>query len=521
MKTNHKRIFLATAVAIWTLLVPPQAARADIKLPALIADDMVLQRDVEIPIWGAADPGEKVTVTLGDKTAVATADERGEWKVKLGPLAAGGPFEMKIEGKKTVVLHNVAVGDVWVCSGQSNMQFPLGKASNAATEIPVADHPLIRLFAVPQKSAGQPVKEIKAGWRVCSPKTAGGFSAVGYFFGRDLHRALNVPVGLIQSAVGGTIIEAWTRREAFESHPDLKTVVEKADQAHAALGPAMEKFQQENAGWKKAAEEAKAGGKKPPTAPVQPHGQGMNTPCGLYNGMIAPLVPFAIQGVIWYQGESNARPENNAPYRKLLPLMIQDWRQIWGCGDFSFLIVQLANFGTPAAIPAESRWAEVREVQQEMLALPKTGMAVAIDIGEPKDIHPKNKAEVGRRLALAAQAVTYGVTNLVYSGPLYDSMAVEENQIRLKFQHVGSGLVARGGAPLKGFAIAGEDHKFVWADAKIDGETIVVSSAQVPKPVAVRYGWDNSPVCNLANKEGLPASPFRTDRPPGDAPQKP
>ncbi len=326
MNINHNLLLLAVTIAIWTLGSSPQAVRADVKLPGLISDNMVLQRGSDAPIWGTADAGEKVTVTLGDKTVATTADHQGDWKVKLGTLAAGGPFEMKIEGKNSIILRNVAVGEVWVCSGQSNMQFPAGAAVGAAAEIPAADHPMIRLLGVPVKPADQPVKDVQARWLPCGPKTVGSFSAVGYFFGRDLHKALNVPVGLIQSAVGGTRIEAWTRREAFESQPDLKVIVEQVDQARAAFGPAMEKFQKETAEWKKTSEEAKVAGKNPPPAPKPPHGQGANAPFGLYNGMIAPLVPFAIQGVIWYQGESNA--SNAAQYRKLLPLMIQDWRQV-------------------------------------------------------------------------------------------------------------------------------------------------------------------------------------------------
>ena len=405
------------------------------------------------------------------------------------------------------------VGEVWVCSGQSNMQMSVRSSANAEQESAEADYPNIRLFTVERKVAEQPQSDCAGSWTLCSPETVPGFSAAAYYFGRELHKELDVPIGLIHTSWGGTPAEAWTKREALEKVADAAPILERYDDAVAGYPQAMKEHEQKVIEWKKAVEKARAEKKKIPRGPRAPFGPGHpHSPAGLYNAMIAPLIRYGISGAIWYQGESNV--SRAYQYRKLFPAMIKNWRNDWGLGDFRFLFVQLANFMAVKPEPAESAWAELREAQLMTLALPKTGMAVIIDIGEANNIHPKNKQDVGKRLALWALSRSYG-KKLVYSGPIYKSMKVEGNNIILDFEHVGGGLVAAGDEPLKGFAIAGTDREFVWADAKIDGDTVVVSGNEDSAPVAVRYAWADNPVCNLYNEEGLPASPFRTDDWPG------
>ncbi len=508
-----KRVVLILSLVL--LLVNAGAVFADVKLPAVISDNMVLQRGMEVPIWGWAEPGEKIEVRFGFYSYGwrTTTDKDGKWMVKIGPLRTGGPFEMFIKGNNTITLKNIMVGEVWVCSGQSNMQWPVKQSANAEQEIAAADYPNIRLFTVERKVAEQPQSDCVGDWQLCSPQTVAGFSAVAYYFGRELHEELDVPVGLIHTSWGGTPAEAWTRREVLEKEADAAPILERYSDVVAKYPQAKREYEKKMNEWEKAVAEARAEGKEPPRkprvpiGPVHPH-----SPAGLYNAMIAPLIPYGIQGAIWYQGESNAGRAYQ--YRKLFPAMIKNWRNDWGQGDFCFLFVQLANFMAVNPEPAESAWAELREAQLMTLSLPNTGMAVIIDIGEANNIHPKNKQDVGKRLALWALAGSYG-KKLEYCGPIYKSMRVEGNKIILHFDHVGGGLVADGGEPLKGFAIAGADRKFVWADAKIDGDTVVVGSDKVSEPAAVRYAWANNPVCNLYNKEGLPASPFRTDDRPG------
>jgi sialate O-acetylesterase len=470
---------------------------------------------MKAPIWGWADPGEKVTVTLGDQKAEATADKDGKWQVRLAAMKAGtGPLEMTVAGKNTLKLANILIGEVWICSGQSNMGFTVKGVINSDQEIAEAKHPKIRLFSVTRVTAATPQTDCKGEWVECSPETVPGFTAVGYFFGRDLLQALAVPVGLVNTSWGGTPAEAWTSRDALEADPAFAGLLERWKQNIEAYPKAKEAWDKvkdkKMADWKAAAAKAKADGKQPQRAPQAPSDPAAspNCPASLYNGMIAPLIPLGIRGAIWYQGESNVgRPME---YRKLFPAMITDWRKHWAEGEFPFFFVQLANFMARKPEPADSNWAALREAQTMTLALPKTGQAVIIDIGEANDIHPKNKQDVGKRLALAAEAVAYG-KDVVYSGPMYESMKVEGERVRLQFNHVGGGLVAKGGGQLTGFAMAGEDKKFAWADAKIDGDSVLVWSKDVPKPAAVRYAWADNPECNLYNKADLPASPFRTD----------
>ena len=485
---------------------------ADVKLHALFSDNMVLQSDMKVPVWGKAEPGEAVTVAIGDQKETATAGTKGHWKVELMPLKAGGPFIMTVTGKNSISLQNVLVGEVWVCSGQSNMQTKVSSAANAGTEIAEAKYPQIRLFTVSMRVSDTPQENVKGKWVECSPETVAGFSAVAYFFGRDIHKSLGVPVGLIHTSWGGTPAQSWTSRGALESDPDLKAYLDSWAKVIENYPQKLDEYKNALEKWT-AATQAAQPTTQPARRPSAPAGPGSpNQPSGLYNAMIAPLVPYAIRGAIWYQGESNAGQAYL--YRKLFPAMITDWRRAWGEGDFPFLFVQLANFQARMDQPSESSWAELREAQLMTLKLPKTAMAVIIDIGDAKDIHPKNKQDVGHRLALGARAAAYG-QDLVYSGPVYDSMTIEGDKIRLSFKHVGGGLAAKGGETLKGFAVAGKDRKFVWADARIDGQTVIVSSPSVPQPVAARYAWANNPECNLYNRENLPATPFQTDDWPG------
>ena len=504
-------------VGLWfVLFFMGTYASAEVILPKLISDNMVLQQGMKVRIWGTAEPGEKVAVAFREQKVATEAGPDGSWEVYLQPLKAGGPDALTISGTNTVNLKDVLVGEVWVCSGQSNMQFQVGSSLNARQEIAAANYPTMRLFTVPMVVAGQPQKDVEGQWAPATPQTVEKFSAVGYFFGRDLHKALGVPVGLINSSWGGSPAEAWTSRAVLDSLPEAKSYVDERNQALAKYPQQVEEFKRQYDDWLRAVAKAETEGSLIPSAPRMPDDPrtGNHAVAGLYNTMIAPLTPYAIRGAIWYQGESNSPRARE--YRKLFPAMIQDWRHAWGEGDFPFLFVQLANWITP---DPTWNWPELCEAQLMTLSVPKTGMAVAIDIGDPYDIHPKNKQEVGRRLALAAEAVAYG-RDVVYSGPIYESMAVEGNKVRLRFKHVDGGLVAKGGAALKGFEIAGEDRKFVPAESAIDGKTIVVRSGQVASPVAVRYAWADNPTCNLYNKAGLPASPFRTDDWPSAPPEK-
>jgi sialate O-acetylesterase len=499
------------------LLFGALGLRAEVKLPSLLSDGLVLQQGMKVNIWGTADPGESVTVTLGDQRVSTEADGGGQWKVKLGPLNAGGPFTMTIAGKNTIALHDVLVGEVWVCSGQSNMEMPVGMnaegwsgdVTNYQDEIAHGDHPRLHLFTVQKAVAGKPQRDVKGYWVVARPQTVAGFSAVGYFFGRELVKVLNVPVGMIHSSWGGTPAEAWTSRATLESDPEFQSILDAGAKLLSPYPKVFEDFEQKLGQWRRDSDQAESEGAPVPSAPPVPEDARRNPwrPSGLFNAMLMPLTPYAIRGAIWYQGESNA--DRPTQYRKLFPAMIGDWRRAWEEGDFPFLFVQLANWGI---YQPRSNWPELREAQLKTLSLPKTGMAVAIDIGDGSDIHPKNKQEVGYRLALAAQAIAYG-RDVLYSGPIYESMAVEGEKIRLRFQYVYGGLAAKNSASstLSGFEIAGDDRKFVGAQATLDGDTVVVRSEKTPHPVAVRYAWGMNPSCNLYNRAGLPASPFRTD----------
>ena len=496
---------------VLALLMGVATAVADVKLPALISDNMVLQQGRQVAIWGTADAGEQVTVVLGEQKKMATTDSSGDWKVELEPLQKGGPFEMTVAGNNTITIHNVAVGEVWVCSGQSNMDFrvlaPGSAVKNAEHEVATANYPLMRMFTVKKVVAGKPQTDVQGQWMVASPTTVSEFSSVGYFFGRDLHQDLKVPVGMISSSWGGTEAEAWTSDAAVEADPDLKTQADAWRQSIAEFPPVLERYTQKLRDWEKSAEEAESAGKiseTMPDAPKDPRSHPWRV-SGLWNGMMAPLTQYAIAGAIWYQGESNAGFAYQ--YRRVFATMIRQWRDSWSEGDFPFLFVQLANYDAGGKYP--DSWAVLRESQEKTLELQKTGMAVAIDIGESKNIHPTNKQEVGRRLALAAQGIAYGRKG-EYMGPAFKSVRAEKGALHVRFTHATGGLVVRG-QHLTGFEIAGQDQQFLPAEAAIVGSEVVLSSSRVRKPVAARYGWANDPKCNLYNKSGLPAPPFRSD----------
>lgn len=512
-----KSVFFRKQVLLGQLMVLAflgfSTAWADVKLPAIIDDNMVIQRDAKVIIWGSADPEERVTLSFAGQKTEAIADAEGRWIIDLKPMEAGGPYEMIIEGENSITLQNILVGEVWVCSGQSNMQWPVRASINAEQEMAEADFPMIRLFGVKRIVSEVPLTDVEGLWQACNSETVGNFSAVGYFFGRDLHKQLGVPVGLINSSWGGTPAEAWTSMKTLKSDPEFRPILDRWEQILEKYPQAEEEYQQKLAEWEQESQKAKDEGRMEPIKPQPPIGPNHpHRPSSLFNGMIAPLIPLPIKGVIWYQGESNAGRAYQ--YRKLFSSMISDWRAAWGQGDFPFLFVQLANFEASKPPPVDSAWSELREAQTMTLSLPKTGMAVAIDIGEAKDIHPKNKQDVGHRLALAASAIAYD-QNIEFSGPVYDSMIIEKDKIRLYFKHTNRELITKDGEQPRGFAIAGRDQRFIWAKAIIEGDTVLVWHEKVPQPIAVRYAWGDNPDCNLYNSSGLPALPFRTDQWPG------
>ena len=482
---------------------------ADVTLPALFSDNMVLQRETPIPVWGKADPGEKVTVALdGDQaTAITAAD--GRWQAALKPHAAGGPYTLTMTGKNALTRRNVLVGDVWLCGGQSNMEFTLKRASNAAEAIAVSADPDLRLFKVRTAKPSAPADDVAGSWNAAGPDTTGGFSAIGYFFGHAIRAAEHVPIGLISSNVGGTPAQSWTGAEVLNASPDLKQrYVDSVAVAQTEHDAAMTTYDA-------ALAKATTDGTKPPQKPY-----GFWLPSVLYNGMIAPLTPFPIRGVLWYQGESNTH--DPVGYRSLLPAMICDWRVQWHEPNLPFLIVQLAPFGSQSG--NDTAWAETREAQQMAVqTLPDTALAVTTDVGMRHEIHYTDKQPVGERLALLARKLVYGEKDLVASGPAFHSLRIDGSRAVLTFDSAGDGLTVHGGEAsgvtvpadaLVGFTLAGADGKFVPAEAKIVGSnTVEVNSPQVTRPAAVRYGFVNFPVVNLWNKNGLPAVPFRTDAP--------
>lgn len=487
------------------LALAAASAYASVNMPALFADHMVIQRNEPVHVWGDADAGEAVTVAFRGEQQTATADSLGRWSVALQPGKAGGPFILTVRGANIIALKDVMVGDVWIASGQSNMGFALDEAKNAQQEIATANLPMVRLLQVKQRYADYPREDLPVNipWSICSPRSAAHFSAAAFFFAREISQREHVPIGIIESDWGGTPAEAWTSMSALSRDASLMPVFSAWSSMAGAESQTLRAEARER---KEIAK--KTGDPDDANLPVPWHPIfNAWAPAALYDGMIAPLTRFPIRGVIWYQGESNADARRYPVYARLFQTLIQDWRAAWSEGDFPFLFVQIANYNTGP----EDHWPEVREAQREALNLTNTAMAVTIDIGDPDNIHPGDKQDVGHRLALAARALTYG-EHVEFSGPLYRTMSRDGNTLRLYFDHAESGLVLKGESP-QGFEVAGPDGKFLSADAAIDGDTVVLSSPSVAKPVEARYAWAPDPVCSLFNKAGLPASPFRTTRP--------
>ncbi len=499
IQTKHTLSLLA----ILSLAVP---ALTQAKPAAVFSDHMVLQRGKPIAIWGSAAKGEAVTVTLDGKSVSTRANASGQWRVQLEEHAAGGPFELQIKAAKLVTIKDVLIGEVWVCSGQSNMEWPIERFEDCKAAAAQASDNHLRILHIPKHASEQPQSATSAKWMIAVPENLPSFSAVGYGFGIHLRKTLDVPIGLVQSAWGGTRAEAWTREAALARHTELTPILERWQATFDALPITNARYEEAVASWKTKAKTAKAAGKKAPRKPRTPVGRNdRHAPARLFHGMITPLLPMSIRGVIWYQGESNAK--RAFQYRTLFPTMITDWRDAFGQGQFPFLFVQLAAFEDKRGHP--HNWAELREAQTMTLSLPNTGMACIIDIGAKDNIHPPHKLEVGRRLALLALADTYG-HKLVASGPLFSHFEVEGGQIQLHFRHVGAGLTMKG-EHLQGFEIATAEGEFVPAQAVLRGNTVIVSSDKISAPRHVRYAWRHWPTCNLFNQEGLPASPFRTD----------
>lgn len=496
-------------ISLWTLFLGFMAgfgffaavALADVKVPAVFSDNMVLQRNLANTVWGWAEPGEEINVSFNsnDQTKTTKADDAGKWSVKLDPVSHGGPFQLKIEGKNSLTFENVLVGDVWVCSGQSNMEWNVANSNDSQNEIANAKFPNIRLITVPKASSSRPQDNFNGKWTECSSETIPHFSAVAYFFGRKIHQETNIPIGLIHTSWGGSSCETWINPVVVAQYRQYDEIM--ARKARAELTK-PEGGDNQNAGY-------------------------------LYNAMIVPIKQYGIKGAIWYQGETNAGRAYQ--YRTLFPLMISNWREEWGQGDFPFYFVQLANFMAVTPEPKESAWAELREAQSMTAQnVCNAGEAVIIDIGEEKDIHPRNKQDVGLRLALLSLARDYrgpgsgerrergerpergAFQRNISEGPRFQSMRIEGNKAIISYQmRTAFGLKTKDGGEVKGFAIAGADRKFYWADAKIENGRVEVSCPQVPNPVAVRYAWADNPVCNLYNAADLPACPFRTDMWPG------
>jgi sialate O-acetylesterase len=494
----------ALGILCAALALPAIPLLAAVKLPAVLAEHMVVQRGLPVHIWGTAAPGEAVTVTFHGATRTATMDRFGRFEAYLPPCEAGGPYELKVQATNTIEFKDVLCGDVWVASGQSNMEFALRGAANAQAEIAAANYPTMRLFTVKNNTAEYPLEDTPSEtWTAVAPESAAGFSAVAYFFGRNIVDKEKVPVGLINSSWGGTPAEAWTSLPALAADSTLMPVFALWGKTMGNQTTTLLERAEEDKQWEAAVAKAKAAGTTPPWKPWHENDRNCWRPATLFNAMIAPLTRFPIRGVIWYQGESNASAERASWYDRLFMTMIRDWREAWHQGDFPFLYVQIANWKTADGGPW---WPLLRDTQRRTLALANTAMAVTIDIGEGDNIHPKNKQDVGLRLALAARALSYG-EKLEYAGPLFRQATRDGATLRVWFDHIGTGLRIKGDRAL-GFEVAGADHKWVAAEATLDGQTVVVSAATVANPVAVRYAWKDLPECNLSNAEGLPASPF-------------
>jgi len=511
-----RTVCLAAAIFCGGAGLPP--ARAEVRLPKVFASHMVLQQEMPLVIWGWAQPNETVTVTLASATAQAQANERGEWKVVLPAMKAGGPFTLKVTGSSSVEFDDVMIGEVWLCSGQSNMEMGIGMAHDAQKEIAEANYPGIRLLLVTKKWAPVPQTNFDGEWKLCSPQTVAqsgwsGFSAAAYYFGRDLHQKLGVTIGLIDSSWGGTRIEPWTPPEGFAAVPALREdyrLVQLADPGTPQHQQRLQQVLDETEGWLASARQALAVHAVVPSMPVFPSElqapHDVQNPTALYNGMIYPLVPFAFRGAIWYQGESNLGEGRR--YTERMKALISGWRAVWHEGDFPFYFVQIAPYNYGGKPETEALFWEAQAAAAQ--SIPNCGMAVINDIGNLKDIHPKDKQDVGHRLALLALAKTYGQDSLVCSGPTFKSLDLEGDKLRVNFDHVGGGLASREGQPLDWFEIIDADEGgFVKADARIDGSSVILSAPGVTHPVAMRYAWSMLAEPHLMNTEGLPAGAFR------------
>jgi sialate O-acetylesterase len=505
-----QKVFVISVIGLLFLFLNCEGF-AELKLAGIFGDNMVLQQNRDIKIWGTAQAEEKISVICGWNTKPIgnpiAADLNGEWSVILRTPQASGPYKITVMGSEnTVVIDNILIGEVWLCSGQSNMVMPMQgweqPVYQGEEEIKAADNNAIRLFIVPEKASDTPLKDVTGKWVVCKPETVKNFSAAAYFFGKEINSKTGYPVGLIQSAFGGTFIHAWIRIESLENDDQLHSTIETSDKLYS--------------NWKKQCEESRVANLAIPPIPVK--ARNIDRPAALYNAMIAPFTSFQIKGVIWYQGESEADAQDAYQYRNLFPVLINNWRCDFENFDMPFYFVQLASFcgkhipGQQVNIyqgePRNNSWAELREAQLRTCQMKNTGMAVTIDIGETNNIHPCKKKDVGHRLALWALANIYN-KEIDFSGPLYAGYRIERDKIRIFFKYAESGLISKG--KLAGFAIAGKNRKFVWADARIEKNTIIVSSKLISEPVAVRYGWDIYPKYSLYDTNNLPASPFRTD----------
>ncbi|MBV9762923.1 MAG: sialate O-acetylesterase [Acidobacteriaceae bacterium] len=495
-------------VLLFSLALFAFAARAEVRLPRILSSHAVLQRDRPIHVWGWSEAGENISVSFKGATRTAQGDRLGRWSVYFPPQAAGGPFQLTVTGANRIVLDDILIGDVWFASGQSNMEMPLngfpGSAvvKDAAAEISHADNPNLRLLFISHKAAQFPLEDFdqRDEWTLCTPETAAKFSAVAYFFGRDIAAQEHVPIGLIDSSWGGTPGEAWVSLDSLAADaslmPIFATWAKMANEETDVPATKIAEKREDNA--------ARAAHRPLPEHPWHPDAASWD-PSWLFNGMVAPALEFAIRGVIWYQGETNSALERAPLYERVFSTLIGDWRTHWRQGDFPFLYVQISSFdSTPHEV-----WPMVREAQRRTLSLANTAMAVTIDVGDPGNVHPSDKQTVGARLALAARAIAYR-EDVPYSGPLFQQAAGQDRSLRVWFTHAEDGLIAKNG-PLQGFEIAGEDRRFVEADARIDGKTVIVANPQVAKPMYVRYGWRNAPQINLYNSAGLPASPFTSE----------
>jgi sialate O-acetylesterase len=511
-----RSVCLAAAIILCGSCLP--SARAEVRLPNVFTSHMVFQQEMPLVIWGWAQPNETVTVTLASATATAQANDRGEWKVVLPAMKAGGPFTLKVTGSSSVAFDDVMIGEVWLCSGQSNMEMGIGMVRDAQKEIAEANNPGLRLLLVTRKWASSPQTNIEGAWKVCSPTTVAeggwsGFSAAAYYFGRELHQKLGVTVGLIESSWGGTRIEPWTPPEGFAAIPALRSEYEQVQLADPSSAPHRQRLSQtldETEHWIASARQALAAGAVVPPMPVFPKEllppHDLQNATALYNGIIHPLCPFALRGAIWYQGESNLG--DGMRYAERMKALISGWRELWHEGDFPFYFVQIAPYNYGGNPETEAEFWEAQQTAAQ--SIPNTGMAVINDIGDLKDIHPKNKHDVGYRLALLALAKTYGQDQLEYSGPVFKSLSIEDNKLRVNFDHHGFRLFSHDRKPLDWFEIIDADEGgFVKADAQIDGFSVVLSAPEVKHPVAMRYAWSMLAEPNLANNDGLPASAFR------------